>query len=166
VDRLLIVGGIHSADFTSPPIHHSAAAFYRSGAAEWPSGTAPVGGQVEWQSGGMNAPRRKWANGTLDHDGLILQASPWGMRQQNNEPPIYVRSRLKVPEMPFADMTLAEVVEAVLVRPMTQTELTLVMLEQGYETGMAKGYLRNADGSLLRTSALYRNVPGKRSKLN
>ncbi|MBC7853427.1 MAG: hypothetical protein IAF94_08330 [Pirellulaceae bacterium] len=112
-------------------------------------------------------PGRNWRKRSVDchlsrlrQRGLIRRLK----RHKNNEPAIYVRAGLKVPELPFQDMTLAEVVEQVLVRPMTQTELVIVMLEAGYESGMNKSYLRNAVGSLLRTSPVYRNVRGKWSK--
>jgi len=59
-----------------------------------------------------------------------------------------------VPTIPFEDMTLPEVIRAVLTRPMTQTELVVTMLAQGYETTMTRNALRDAVGMELRKGAV------------
>ena len=75
-------------------------------------------------------------------------------------PAVYVRSGVPVPAIPFEDMTLPEVIRAVLTHPMRQTELVVAMLEQGYETTMTRNALRDAVGVELRKGT-FRNEGGK-----
>jgi hypothetical protein len=55
-----------------------------------------------------------------------------------------------VATIPFANLTLLEVMRECLTRPMTQTELVVHLLESGYQTSMRKAMLRNRVGELLR----------------
>jgi len=75
-------------------------------------------------------------------------------KSKNTTPAVYVRTGVTVPTIPFEDMTLPEVIRAVLTRPMNQTELVVAMLEQGYETTMTRNTLRDAVGVELREGAV------------
>jgi hypothetical protein len=55
-----------------------------------------------------------------------------------------------VTESPFGDMTLAQVIRAVLTEPLTATELTVRIVEADYESTMSKKALRDAVGVVRR----------------
>jgi DNA-binding transcriptional ArsR family regulator len=108
-------------------------------------------------------PGRVWRKRSIDNHlsrlrerGLVRRMR----KAKGTEPALYVRVGADVAKLPFEDMTLPEVIRAVLTRPMTQTELTVRMLEAGYETTMSKPVLRNAVGVELRKCG-YRNDGGK-----
>jgi hypothetical protein len=97
--------------------------------------------------------RRVWRKRSVDNH--ILRLRGRGLirrikRPTTREPAIYVLVDVPVTQSPFGDMTLAQVMRAVLVEPMMATELTVRMLEAGYETTMGKKALRNAVGAELR----------------
>jgi len=72
-------------------------------------------------------------------------------KSRNTEPAVYVRADVETEPLAFEDMTLPQVVEAMLSeRPLTQTELVVAMLEGGYETSMVHKTLRDAVGVALR----------------
>jgi len=72
-------------------------------------------------------------------------------KARNTEPAVYARLGVETEPLAFEDMTLPEVVEAVLSqRPLTQTELVVAMMEAGYETTMTQKALRDAVGVVLR----------------
>lgn len=84
----------------------------------------------------------------LRERGIIERVS----RHKNNQPAVYVRKGLPVKKHEFADLTLLQVIQKILTRPLTQTELVVLMMEHGYETGMNREFLRNRVGQILRTS--------------
>ena len=74
-------------------------------------------------------------------------------KARNNGPALYVRLGVEVDSLPFENLTLPQVIEQVLGeadQPLSQTELVVKMLSQGYETAMDKKMLRNALGVELR----------------
>jgi hypothetical protein len=79
--------------------------------------------------------------------GLVRQTR----RHSYNVPALYVRSNVETPERPFADVTLSEVVPIVLGdKQMTELELTVAVIEAGYESKRTRQKLREAIGSILR----------------
>lgn len=103
-------------------------------------------------------PSRTWRKRAIDshiyrlrEKGLVRRLK----KARNKQPALYVRKGVEVEPIPFEGMTLAEVVKAVLGdnEGMNQTELTMAILEQGYETSMKPKALRDAVGVILRGSA-------------
>jgi len=98
-------------------------------------------------------PGRVWRRRAVDHHIFRLRERGLVRRMQKSkgtEPAVYVRVGAEVPQLPFEDMTLPEVIRAVLTQPMSATELTVRMLEAGYQTAMTKAGLRTAVGVVLR----------------
>ena len=98
-------------------------------------------------------PGRVWRKRSIDNHLSRLRDRGLVRRMRKSkglEPALYVRVGADVAKLPFEDMTLPEVIRAVLTQPMTQTELVVRMLEAGYETTMSKPMLRNAVGVELR----------------
>jgi hypothetical protein len=98
-------------------------------------------------------PGRVWRKRSVDNHlsrlrerGLVRRIK----KSRTNEPAVYARVGVQVAPLPFQDLTLGQVIKAVLVRPMTATELVVAMLEAGYETSMTPNALRNAVGVELR----------------
>lgn len=99
-------------------------------------------------------PARVWRKRSVDSHlsrlrerGLVRRLK----KHRSTEPSIYARVGATVQTRPFEDMTLIEVVAAVLGdRKMTQTELVVAMKEAGYETEMTKKTLRDAVGVAMR----------------
>jgi hypothetical protein len=98
-------------------------------------------------------PGRVWRKRSVDSHlsrlrerGLVRRLK----KHRNNEPAVYARVGVPVPPVPFQDMTLRDVVGAMLTHPMRQTELVVAMLEAGYETSMTPQALRDAVGVELR----------------
>lgn len=97
---------------------------------------------------------RVWRKRTVDHhiarlrDKGILRR----IRKSNGtERALYAHKDCKTEPRPFEDMRLPEVIADVLGdRSMTQTEIAVAMLEQGYDTTMGKKALRDAVGVMLR----------------
>ncbi len=108
-------------------------------------------------------PGRVWRKRSVDSHisrlrerGLVRRMR----KAKGTEPAVYVRVGATVPKLAFEDMTLPEVIRAVLDRPMTQTELAVRMLEAGYDTTMEPRALRNAVGVELRKGG-FRSEAGK-----
>jgi hypothetical protein len=108
-------------------------------------------------------PGRVWRRRSVDSHisrlrerGLVRRIK----RATTRERASYARVGVPVTESPFGDMTLAQVIRAVLTCPMTATELTVRMLEAGYETTMGKKALRDAVGVELRKGG-FSNQGGK-----
>lgn len=99
-------------------------------------------------------PSRIWTTKSVEHSlfrmrhkGLIRRVS----RHGNGRPAVYVRVDVPTRKRAFEDMTLVEVMAAVLAdRAMTQTELVVAMLEAGYETTMSRKALRMEVTTILR----------------
>jgi hypothetical protein len=96
---------------------------------------------------------RVWHKWTVDNHitklrakGIIRRIS----RHKGHQRALYVRADAKMPALPFEDMTLPEVIRAVLTEPMTQTELAVKILEDGYHTTMTKWCFRRVVGDALR----------------
>ncbi len=97
---------------------------------------------------------RVWHKWTVDNHitklrakGIIRRIS----RHKGHQRALYVRVGAEVDRLPFEDMTLVEVIRAVLTEPMTQTELTVRMREAGYDSTMDNRVLRNVVGEELRS---------------
>lgn len=90
----------------------------------------------------------------LREKGLVKRVK----RATNQSWAVYARMGVVVDESAFADMTLTQVMEACLTRTMTITELTLAMLEAGYETTMTRTALREAVSAALRRNGKFRNI--------
>ena len=109
-------------------------------------------------------PGRVWRKRAIDSHLSRLRARGIVRRLSRSkgtaEPAVYVCVGADVPKLPFEDMTLAEVIRAVLTEPMTQTELVVRMLEAGYQSTMSKPHLRNAVGVELRRGG-FRSEGGK-----
>jgi hypothetical protein len=108
-------------------------------------------------------PGRVWRKRSVDSHiarlrerGLVRRMR----RAKSTEPAQYVRCGVEVERLPFEGMTLAEVIRAVLTKPMTQTELVVRMVEAGYDSTMTKPALRNAVGVELRKGG-FGNEGGK-----
>jgi hypothetical protein len=83
-------------------------------------------------------------------------------KSQNTEPALYARVGVVVEPLPFEDMTLREVIAAILKdRPLRQTELAVVMLEAGYRTTMDVRALRTAVGVELRRGPFEKCADGR-----
>jgi hypothetical protein len=109
---------------------------------------------------------RVWHKWTVDNHITKLRAK--GIvrrlrRHKGNERALYVRVGAEVDRLPFEDMTLPEVIRAVLTEPMNQTELAVPILERGYRTTMANRTFRNVVGEVLRTkgSGFKRDAAGR-----
>jgi hypothetical protein len=84
-----------------------------------------------------------------------------------NEPAMYVRSDVETPERPFANMSLNEVVQQVLAdKQMTELELTVAVLEAGYESKRTRRELREAIRQTLKKDERYMKDGEKWSALN
>jgi hypothetical protein len=84
-----------------------------------------------------------------------------------NEPAMYVRSDVETPERPFANMSLNEVVQQVLAdKQMTKLELTVAVLEAGYESKRTRRELREAIRQTLKKDERYMKDGEKWSALN
>ena len=97
---------------------------------------------------------RVWHKWTVDNHitklrakGIIRRIS----RHKGHQRALYVRADANVPAMPFENMTLPEVIRAILTEPMTQTELVVRMREAGFDSTMDNRVLRNVVGEELRT---------------
>jgi hypothetical protein len=90
----------------------------------------------------------------LREKGLIRRVA----RAKNNQPAKYARAGLEVKKHRYANMSLLQVIEETLDRPMTQTELVVVIMENGYESGQNRGFLRNQVGTYLRTNPQFKRV--------
>jgi len=111
-------------------------------------------------------PGRVWKPGSINNHISTLRRKGIVRRLKKSNgtaPAQYAMKDAKVEERPFGDATLAAVVAKMLTHPMTQTELTVALLEAGYITSMNKGYLRNAIGEVLRKGG-YRCEGGKWSR--
>lgn len=98
-------------------------------------------------------PGRTWRRRAIDGHITRLRAKKIVRRvrkAKGSDPAIYVRADAVIPKWPFEDMTLVEVISAVLTEPMTRTEVAVVMLERGYETTMQRKYFCNTVGATLR----------------
>lgn len=112
-------------------------------------------------------PGRVWRKRSIDNHLSRLRAKGLVRRLQKSKGPMpaqYVRAGVTVQEGPFGDMTLRQVIAAVLTHPMTQTEIVVRMLEAGYETTMKRGALRNAVGTELRKGGFKADAVGKWSR--
>lgn len=84
---------------------------------------------------------------TLRQKGLIRRLK----KGRRGEPAVFVRTGVAVKERPFEDMSLSEVLAQVLAdRRMNATELTVAVLESGYETKQNRRKLRMTIGNTLR----------------
>lgn len=108
-------------------------------------------------------PGRVWRKRSIDNHisrlrerGLVRRVK----KSQGTDPAVYVRNGVEVPARPFEDMTLTQVVRASLTRPMTATEVTVAMIEAGYETTMTRKALMDAVGVELRKGP-FENRGGK-----
>jgi len=99
-------------------------------------------------------PARVWRKSAVDN--CLARMRDRGTlrrlkRSRGHEPAVYARTDIDVGEVPFEGMTLVDVATLQLVeRPMTQTELTVAMLEAGYETKMTPQDLRRNIGRALK----------------
>lgn len=99
-------------------------------------------------------PRRAWRKRAVDNHinylrsrGLVKRL----VRSRKGEPAKYIRGDIPTEKKPFENMTLLEVVTQVLGnRSMTATELTVAILEAGYETAMCNKTFRDAIGTVMR----------------
>jgi hypothetical protein len=99
-------------------------------------------------------PRRDWRKRSLDSHiqrlrerGIVRRIR----KARGLEPAIYVRVGVPTTPRPFEDKTLAEVMAELLkMRPMNKTELTVALLEGGYQTTMTRQAFRAAVGVVLR----------------
>jgi hypothetical protein len=83
------------------------------------------------------------------------------------EPAVYARTGVETEPLPFEDMTLVEVMNAVLgQRSLRVTELTVAMLEGGYQTTMRPKALRDAVGVELRRGRFSKDERGRWSVLS
>ena len=110
-------------------------------------------------------PRRNWRKRSIDSHisrlrdrGLVRRVK----KSQNTTPAVYVRVGIAVEPLPFEDMTLPEVVAKVLAerQPLRTAELTVAMLEAGYQTTMTAKNLRAAVGVVLRKDRRFRETEG------
>jgi DNA-binding transcriptional ArsR family regulator len=110
-------------------------------------------------------PRRNWRKRSIDSHiarlrerGLVRRVR----KSQNTSPAVYVRVGVAVEAVPFEDMTLPEVVAKVLSerQPLRTAELTVAMLEAGYQTTMTAKNLRAAVGVVLRKHRRFRETKG------
>lgn len=110
-------------------------------------------------------PRRNWRKRSLDthisrlrEKGIIRRVS----KSKNNSPAIYVRTGTKTDPIPFEGMTLAEVVRKVLAerQPLRGVELSIAILEAGYQTAMTRDHFRTAVSVILRKGG-FANSDGK-----
>jgi hypothetical protein len=109
-------------------------------------------------------PGRVWRKASID--GHITRLRQLGIirrirRAKGPEPALYVREGAEVPAMPFEDMTLPEVIQTVLTRPMTTAEVTVRLIEAGYDTRMPKKRLYNAVRIELGRGPFQRDGDGK-----
>lgn len=111
-------------------------------------------------------PKRDWRMRTINshisrlrHRGIVRRVK----KSQNTQPAIYVRVGVDVEPLPFEDMTLPEVVTAVLSKhqPIRQTDLVVAMLEAGYQTTMSPKRLRDAVGVVLRNGEGFEQTNGE-----
>jgi hypothetical protein len=109
--------------------------------------------------------RRDWRKRSLDchisrlrEHGVVRRLR----KAQNDRPALYVRVGVQTEPLPFEDKRLPEVVREVLEarQPLTSAELTMAMLEAGYQTTMKPKALRDAVGVVLRGGG-YRRDGGK-----
>lgn len=91
-------------------------------------------------------PGRVWRKRSIDNHisrlrerGLIHRLR----RATTHEPALYARDGVKASVAPTGDMKLKDVIRAVLLRPMTTTEVAVSVMEAGYHSTMAKTALRN-----------------------
>lgn len=92
-------------------------------------------------------PARVWNRRMVDHvigrlreKGLVRRLK----KSRCREPALYALVGLHTDPIPFENMTLPEAVAATLTRPMTPTEVTVALVEAGYETSMQPAHLRVA----------------------
>lgn len=103
-------------------------------------------------------PDREWRQRAIDNQLYLLKKKGVIRRLRaagNRRHALFVRNDVDIPPLPFENMRLVDVIAAVLARsakPMTQTELTVAMLEQGYETDQSKVFLRNHVGNTMKTN--------------
>ena len=71
-------------------------------------------------------------------------------RPKSGKPSLYAREGVVVAQLPFQGMTLRQVIEATLTRPMNATEIAVALLEAGYDTAMSHRGLRHEIASILR----------------
>jgi hypothetical protein len=99
-------------------------------------------------------PGRVWRRRMIDHH--IFRLRERGVvrrlrKAKGAELAQYVRVGVQVARLPFENMTLPEVMAQVLGdKAMSQTELTMAMLDAGYDTTMTPKALRDAVGVVLR----------------
>lgn len=115
-------------------------------------------------------PGRVWRKRSVDSHisrmrerGLIRRLRKARTGAHANEPAVYVRAGVPVAERPFQGQTLRDVLKATLADgPMTQLELTVTLLERGYDTTMTPRAFRAAVGGQLRNNpADFVKVDGK-----
>jgi len=83
-------------------------------------------------------------------------------RHSYNEPALYVRTGVEAPERPFATTPLNDVVALVLAdKQMTELELTVAVLEAGYESKRSRRKLMEAIGQILRKDERFKMDGGK-----
>lgn len=76
---------------------------------------------------------------------------------------VYVRVGVPTEPLPFEDMTLPEVVTAVLKprQPLRHLDLVVALMEAGYQTTMKPKRLRDAVGNVLKKNELFSEVDGE-----
>ncbi|MEQ8787902.1 MAG: hypothetical protein RIC55_16470 [Pirellulaceae bacterium] len=114
---------------------------------------------------GLEDPDRVWRKRSIDYRLSRLRAKGLVRRLKKShglEQAVYAHKNCKTEPLPFEDMELPEVIAAVLGdRSMTQTEIAVAMLEQGYETTMGKMALRNQVGLAVRDGEQFVAEGGK-----
>ncbi len=78
-------------------------------------------------------------------------------RASVHEPAQYVKGDLQAKAVPLDDMTLEQTMHKALTRPMTSTELTVAVIEAGYQTAMKPNTLRSVVMRLLRQGGFKRD---------
>ena len=113
-------------------------------------------------------PKRDWRQRSIDNymSQLRKRGDVKRLRRNGiNRHALYAKPNVVVPNMPFTDMLLVDVIETVLKRankPLTQTEIVVLMLEMGYETEQTPKYLRNHVGTTMRKHVRFKVNRAKR----
>ncbi len=99
---------------------------------------------------------RAWRKRSVD--GHIARLRERGLvrrirKSQNTEPAIYARVGVEVPPRPFQDQTLAQAIQTVIAPGMNATQVSVALLEAGYETTMSAQGLRRAVNVEMRKAA-------------
>ncbi len=104
-------------------------------------------------------PDRDWRPRAIDNQLHLLRKKGKIRRLRaagNKRRALFIRTDVNLPPLPFENMALVDVIGEVLAKsdqPLTQTEIVVRILEQGYETDQPPNRFRNAVGTVMRGEA-------------